>query len=262
MAQTSFLAFLRKLSLFLLLIFVATGAYLSQLRATDWEDTLWIAVYPINGDGSEKAATYIESLNYESFSKLDQFVQQEAERYGLDLSEPMRFDLGTPIYSQPPLPPQTGSVFDIAWWSLQLRYWASDSTESQTGPTPDVKIFVRYFDPESSPVLGHSVGLEKGLIGIVNAFAVKSQQGSNQFVILHEVMHTLGASDKYDRANQPVFPQGYAEPELQPTHPQRYAEIMGGRIPLSRSTATTPESLKQARIGMVTAMEINWLKQE
>jgi hypothetical protein len=40
--------------------------------------------------------------------------------------------------------------------------------------------------------------------------------------------------------------------------PQAYAEIMAGRVPLSRTDADMPGSLNEALIGNKTAREINW----
>jgi hypothetical protein len=260
MAKGNFLVFLRKLSLFLLLIFVALGSYLSRVNATNWEDSLWVAVYPINGDGSEVTERYIDTLTDDQFADIEQFMMNEAERFALPLEKPLRIDLGQAIEEQPPLPPTTQSFFDIAIWSLKLRYWASEATSKQTGPTPDVRIFLRLFDPATAPALSHSVGLKEGMIGIVNGYAKPSMEGSNSFVVLHEVFHTLGATDKYDRNNQPVFPDGFAEPELRPLYPQRYAELMGGRIVLNDSSAEIPSSLRQVRVGELSASEINWLQ--
>ena len=79
-----------------------------------------------------------------------------------------------------------------------------------------------------------------------------------QVVITHELMHTLGASDKYDAANLPLHPQGFAEPERRPLYPQRAAEIMGGRIPLAPGRARMPNSLGEVLVGGYTAAEINW----
>ena len=57
-------------------------------------------------------------------------------------------------------------------------------------------------------------GLQKGLIGVVNAFASDEQAAQNNVVIAHELLHTVGATDKYDpRTNQPSHPDGYAEPD-------------------------------------------------
>jgi len=78
---------------------------------------------------------------------------------------------------------------------------------------------------------------------------------------LHEVLHTLGATDKYNLANDlPIYPDGFAEPDLKPLYPQRFAEVMGGRIPQSNTTANMPDHIKYAFIGPATAAEIGWLK--
>jgi hypothetical protein len=81
----------------------------------------------------------------------------------------------------------------------------------------------------------------------------------NNIVITHEFLHTLGASDKYDFANnQPVYPEGYAIPEQLPLFPQHFAEIMAGRIPVSQRAAEMPNGLNEMLIGNKTAQEINF----
>ena len=116
----------------------------------------------------------------------------------------------------------------------------------------------KFFQQGKRFVLTATVQVEGGLIGIINAFADNSYRGSNQVVIIHELMHTLGATDKYNRANMPIYPEGYAEPYRQPLYPQRQAEIMGGRIPLSERQARMPQKLAEVMVGVFTAAEINW----
>jgi hypothetical protein len=129
------------------------------------------------------------------------------------------------------------------------------------GRSPDVRLFVIYYDPKRNDTLEHSLGLEKGRIGVVNAFASSTLAGSNNVVIAHELLHTLGATDKYDaRTAQPRFPDGYARPDAKPRYPQRFAEIMGGRIPISASESAIAPSLNATVVGEATAREINWLK--
>jgi len=121
-----------------------------------------------------------------------------------------------------------------------------------------VRIFVRYHSPEIEVVLENSVGLQKGMVGIVNAYASRRHAGTNNVIIAHEFLHTLGATDKYNPANGlPEYPMGYAEPERTPLYPQRYAEIMGGRIALSNDDAMIPKNLKYVVIGDDTATEIH-----
>jgi hypothetical protein len=176
------------------------------------------------------------------------------------LSDPIDAFLAPQIAARPPAPPFGGSVVKIMLWSLELRYWAWRH-DTHAGPKPDVRLFVVYFDPAKSHTLGHSTGLQKGMLGIVNAFASAAYEGSNAVVITHELLHTFGATDKYDaRTNAPRFPDGYADPDARPLHPQRRGEIMAGRIPVSDTHAEIPRNLGRVVIGERTAREINWVK--
>jgi len=253
------LALLRKGILIYILILVAVGHWLTTQRSTRWDRPLSVAVYPINGDGSEKSAQYIKSLDWDSFKVIDQFMSEEAKHYGVLLNEPVHTMLAEPIEDQPPAPPQGGNVLQIMLWSLKLRYWSWAVDRGPDAPSSDVEIFVRYFDPDTNPRLAHSLGLQKGLIGVVNAFASPQQAGSNKVIIAHELLHTLGATDKYDPATgQPIYPSGYAEPQATPQLPQKLAELMAGRIPISSTNSQMPDSLDEVIIGAVTGQEIRW----
>ena len=139
-----------------------------------------------------------------------------------------------------------------------MRWWAFHNTDSD-GYSTQVNMFLQYFDPAQTKRLGHSTGLQKGLIGRVKVFASQEMAKQNNVVITHEFLHTLGATDKYDLTNnQPRYPEGYAYPDLQPVVPQRIAEIMAGRMPVSQYEAVIPESLDDVVIGNKTAIEINW----
>jgi hypothetical protein len=253
------LTLLRKGILVYVLILVAVGHWLTTQRSTSWDRPLSVAVYPINGDGSQRSAQYIEDLEWDAFKSIDRFLVEEAEHYGVQIGEPVHTVLAERIVSQPPAPPQGGNALQIMLWSLKLRYWSWSVDRGADPPSSDVEIFVRYFDPEATPRLAHSLGLQKGLIGVVNAFADPRQAGSNKVIIAHELLHTLGASDKYDPATgQPIFPYGYAEPDANPALPQELAELMAGRIPVSSAESQIPHSLEQVVIGARTAEEIRW----
>jgi len=142
--------------------------------------------------------------------------------------------------------------------SVTLRYWRP-SSDTYEGPTPDVRMFVLYFNPQVHKELDHSLGLEKGLIGVVNAFAGREKEAKNNVVIAHEMLHTVGATDKYDLAtNQPVYPEGYAKPDKKPLFPQEKAEIMACSIPLSETKTVMPGGLMNTVIGKKTAREVNY----
>jgi hypothetical protein len=248
--------------LVLILINVAVGTWLTRVRSTSWEHPLRVMMFPINADGSPATAAYIAALRKEAFQPIAEFVRSEGQRYGVSTYAPVDVYLGAEISGRPPDPPFGGNALQVALWSLQMRYWAWRNADFD-GPAPDVRIFVLYHDPEEVTRVAHSLGLQKGLIGVVNAFASEEQAAQNNVIIAHELLHTVGATDKYDTAsggNLPAYPHGYAEPDKDPLLPQEYAEIMGGRIPLSQREAEIPESLDQVLVGAATAREINWLK--
>ncbi len=247
-----------------ILLNVALGAWLAKARSTDWDKPLKVVIYGINGDGSTVSQAYIDQIKSKDhedteafFADIEAFFAREAKRHGLSLSNPVDVVFAGEIKALPPRPPAGGSGLSIVLWSLKLRYWAARNNDY---PYPqNVQMYVLFFDPERSPRLAHSLGLQKGLIGVVNAFASKTMKQQNHVVIAHELLHTVGASDKYDAvSNQPLFPAGYADPEQRPRYPQRRAEIMAGRMATSAASFRDAQRLKEVVIGEATAREIKW----
>jgi len=250
---------LRILALLFILLVVAGDAWLSTSRSTDWNDSLWVVLYPINASDDIAVAEYLAQLQAASFAPIEDFITGQAGAYGLGNNKLVSVRLGPEVRSLPPDPPQNRNIPGVMWWSLKLRLWALRAGWGQDGPPADVRIYVIYYNDRYLPRLDHSLGLQKGLLGIVHAYAGRSHAAGNNFIIAHELLHTLGASDKYDMAdNQPVYPAGYAEPDKLPLYPQEKAEIMGGRIPLGADRSDIPASLQRAMIGRETAREIKW----
>jgi len=247
---------LRIFILLLILLIVAVDNWATRMRVTDWSHTLRVVIYPINGDGSEIVEQYIKALEQADFDAIESFFTEELLSYNISLEEPINIALSKPVEEHPPELPVKRNWLDIVFWSLKLRYWAFQRDEYQ-GPKPEIQLFALYFDPRITSRVNHSTGLEKGQIAVINLYADKKHRGTNQFVITHELLHTLGATDKYDlSSNNPAFPHGYAEPELQPLYPQEFAEVMGGRIPQTPDTSKTPSSLDEVILGTQTAREI------
>lgn len=255
----------RRLRIFILLFILATvvlSNWRAKVRVADWRYPLRVAVYPINGDQSAATQAYIYQLKVNAFEPVADYLDEESKRYNLLMSygKPISLVLAPEVNSQPPAPPPGGNILQNILWSLQFRYWAYRADNS-TGARPHIRLFVRFFDPATHEVVPNSVGLEQGMMAIVNNYASKKFEARNNVVITHELLHTVGAQDKYDpRTNQPLHPHGYAEPDAEQLYPQRWAEIMGGRIPLSPNTATMPRGLNETLIGDQTAHEIHWLK--
>ena len=249
---------LRIIILLFILAGVAAGTWRSRTSSVEWKYDLPVNIYPINGDGSENVKQYLRTLTANDFKQIKTFMREEANRYDRTANAAIDIKLGEIIDAVPPAPPKNGSALEVIAWSLKMRWWAYRNADT-TGPDPQVKMFLVYFDPAQNDRLDHSTGLQKGLIGRVNVFASSGMARKNNVIITHEFLHTLGATDKYDLiTNQPLHPDGYAIPDQQPLLPQRYAEIMGGRIPISQTEAIIPESLNDVLIGSLTAKEINW----
>ncbi|MGI9304991.1 MAG: hypothetical protein ACR2RB_20145 [Gammaproteobacteria bacterium] len=250
----------RIMTLLYVLLLVAGGAWLAGSRSTSWEKPLRVTLYPIAGDASEATRSYLQRLQPDFFVEIDEFFALHAARYGVALAQPVRISLGPEVKELPPAPPTGGNPLAVMLWSLNLR-WFSNFAPEDDETYPMVRIFVVYYDPELSPQLTHSLGLRKGLVGVVNAFATRRMTGSNAVLIAHELLHTLGAADRYDpRTALPTYPAGYAEPDRSPLYPQRFAEIMGGRVPLAPDRAAIPRRLNRVVIGPLTAREIRWTR--
>ena len=66
--------------LLFILFLVGANAYLTQQRITDWDQSLAVAIYPINADGSPFTEDYITSLAPEVFKPVEQFLQNEGKQ--------------------------------------------------------------------------------------------------------------------------------------------------------------------------------------
>lgn len=251
---------LRKLRIALLLgvlAALALGLWSERVRLASWRDPVWVAVYPINADSDADVAAHIGRLAERDFAPIEDYLERQARAHGLALDRPVEVKLAPPVATRPPTPPADGDTLAVMLWSLHMRYWAWRH-DTYAGPE-EIRLFVLYHAPRSGRRLAHSLGLEKARLGVVNAFGADEYRGRNRVVIAHELMHTLGASDKYDAVTgQPIHPEGYAEPLRVPRYPQPRAELMGARIPVAPGESRMPRSLGETVIGPDSAAEIGW----
>jgi len=250
----------RILVLLAVLLLVAVTTCEDRVRTTGWRSPLYVAIYPIAADDSAVTRAYLAGLDAQRFEPIDAFFRREAHRYGVGIDDPVKTRLRPALAERPPQRAPDASVPATILWSLRLRYWAW-RVSARTADPEDIRMFVLYHDPALTPVVPHSLGLPQGLIGVVYAFAAPEMNGANDVVIAHELLHTLGATDKYDpKTDAPSFPDGYADPRQRPLYPQRAAELMAGRRMLSPARWEQPRDLDEVLIGTATALEIRWLK--
>jgi hypothetical protein len=251
--------FIRIAILLTILLVVAGNQFLTGSRFSSWEKPLWISIYPVLADPGADIRRYAENLKPDSFREIGVFIKQQAARHGRKLENPVVIQVARPLTNLPPELPAESSGLRVALWSLKMRWW-SFRNGGQDGLAPDdIRMFVLYQKRKSNGPLERSVGIQNGSYGVVNAVASRQMAARNRIVITHELLHILGASDKYDLyTGQPIAPDGLANPGQSPLYPQDRAEIMGGRIATSATRWRRPATLKSCVIGAKTAAEISW----
>jgi len=253
---------LRVIVLLIILLIVYQQTALQKRLTQSWNVTLEVTIYPINADGSKSSEEYLNNLEEKSFDNMSKFLSQQSQVYDLWTDEPVNFSLDKSVFDLPPEKPDGSSILENISWSLKFRNWSRKHKKNGEKLT-QVRIYLLLHDPKTNPQLPHSAGLQKGLIGVVYAYADKQYAKQNDIVTVHELLHTLGATDKYDlTTGQPIFPIGYANPKKSPLHPQSRTEIMGGQRPISNSVSEMPNSFAKIIIGKSTAEEIGWLNPE
>lgn len=244
----------------LVLVIVAGQALIDRLDTTSWKRTVYVGAFPADADGSPVTRAYLAQLDQEKINGVAEFVTSEAKRYGVNIDDPIELRLYPTVASAPPALEPGASVITRILWSLRLRYYRHRMLAG-ISPRPQIALFLVYHDPALASTLPHSAGLQRGLTGVVNLFASRSQEAQNRIVMAHELLHTFGATDHYDLATGlPNYPDGFADPRLVPLYPQPLAEIMAVKTPLSPTEARMPDSLQDERVGPATAREIGWFR--
>lgn len=250
------------LRVFILLLILATVVQQTFLDKADlaWKDNFYVALYPVNADGSDSVAQYIKTLSKDDFEEVESFFAEEGARYNLGMRRPIAVQLGEVVEQVPPPPPRNGNVLQTMLWSLSFRLFAWNNSPAVPVPS-EVRLYLLFYNPETHSTLAHSTALSRGRIGRVNLFADQFHAKQNLVITSHELLHALTATDKYDLSTGlPIYPNGYADPGKQPLYPQDFAELMGGYVPISESEKAIPKDLNQTLIGHQTAREIGWVK--
>ena len=248
----------KKIRMSILLIILVWAAVTTwQDYHPNWQRPIFVLLHPINADGDAKTAAYLQQLSMQEYLELAPYLQAMSKRYRAPIQ--VYFQLGRELQQAPPVLPQQGAWLSYMLWSLKFRFYAWRQHQSSDG-SPSVTLYLNYQQGHAGQPLPHSTALQKGRIGVVHLFATTRQREQNQIMILHELLHAFGASDKYDLlTGEPIYPHGYAAPEQRPLYPQQKAELMAVRIPASTQSSKMAQNLKSTVIQMRTAQELGWI---
>ena len=242
--------------------YAAHDVYVRRAR-TDWQRTLLVAVVVLE----------VEPVDQQALSDfgarlpvLQEKLALEAQRYRPELAEPFEFQLFGPIeVREPPPEPSGTSFFELSAHAYrQWRYLRRiDEHAGVATRAYDGRLYVTVRRPkDKGKTLVEGFSEDGGRIGTVSVDLDDDMVDLALFVVAHELLHTLGATDKYDARGHVVVPYGLADPELQPLYPQTHVEIMARNRPLALGKEVTPDSLEELRVGTKTAREIGWLAAE
>lgn len=251
---------LRIIALLLILATVAQQAWVARARVAAWQDTLYVGLYPIAADSAEATRQYVAALRPEGFAGIEAYfrVRGEAPR-------PATFAAG--LHPRGAAASRTAAAGAAQRQCVRSR--ALEPADALVGLAPRPH---RRPQAGGAPLRAVPRSRAQSPAGAFDRPRTRHargdprlrQPGHGRFQPDDRrppLLHTLGATDKYDPAtNLPRFPEGYAEPEREPRHPQEFAEIMGGRIPLAPTRAEIPRSLADTLVGPETAREIGWLR--
>jgi len=250
---------MRVVLLLSVLFVILVSTWMTEKRMSAWERPILVTIYPIVADDTPATRKFVDRLDVRAFEEINRFMAEQSGPYGFTVTPAFRFQVAR---SSEELPPPVPSQFEpaaIGWWSLKMRWWAWMRDLDDNLVSPDIQMFVLYHSLNSNHEMSISVGMRKGRYGLVKAYAMDSMNANNLIIFTHEMLHVLGATDKYVlTSGEPIFPGGYADPDRRPLFPQLRAEIMGGRIPVNAFSSTTPDSLDQCKIGRQTAEEIGF----
>ena len=230
-----------------------------RLARADWERRLQVGLVLLSPGGDVDAERWRAAA-----TALDARLDAEMARwrgpgkgaFQITVLGPVRWDGALP------LSPPGSSPLERARHAIRVFRTIRDIDRASGGTVGgfDLRIFFL-----CAPLPDGQLGFAEGA-GAVNgevAFVRGSCDGDLSLSLLtigHELLHTVGASDRYDAQGHAREPDGLADPARVPLYPQVHAEWMVGEVPLGPGRGRLPESLEELRIGEATAREIGWIE--
>jgi hypothetical protein len=225
----------------------------------DWGRTLTVAVVivrrgPVDGDALASLRTGVGALEERLGDEYARYRSRSVRPFTLQAFGPIEVAEGPPT-------PAGATLYDLGRYTFRLWQYLR-RIDALAGPLhADMTIYLITHVPKyDERTLIEGTSQQGGRVGIVEVELGPKMVDFALFVTAHELMHTLGATDKYDPIGRTLIPTGLAEPTLSPLYPQRYAEVMARNVVLSETNERPPNSLDELRVGAITAREIGWLR--
>ena len=172
---------------------------------------------------------------------LEDRLSAELNRYRPGAPHPFRFELVGPIDgSTPPAAPSSDGLVDLAKYTFALSRYVKDidARARIDEARYDVRIYLALRAPRQAlRTLAEGRSEQGGRIGVVEVEIDDQAEGAHLplVVVAHELMHTLGATDKYDASGRTaafvltIAPQGgvVAAQECRLPRPRRHARCLG-----------------------------------
>jgi hypothetical protein len=239
----------------------AASVRLRRDHRRQWTRPLDVGVLVLAPGGVPRAK--IDALE-QGLPRLERFLDRESARYRESPSNPVRLTLlgAAGVDEAWPVPPEGGGLLARALHAWRLRRWLAAAHRSAGVPAGgfDARLYL-LLEP-APPGRAHrveGVGAAGGEVGLVTAELDGATLDLALTALAHELLHCLGATDKYDADGHALEPDGLVEPDRAPRYPQPAAELMAGEVPTAPGAGRVPDTLDEVRIGAQTAAEIGWI---
>lgn len=223
-----------------------------------WKRPIQVGIVLLAPDGAVDAEAWRQGA-----ARLCDRLAEEMRRHRGPGPVPFEIAVAGPVPWSGTLPfaPASASPIDRTWHALEV--WRTirriDAAAGGAVGGFDVRVFL-LADSRGNQEVGFAEGsgAHHGEVAFVRGSAGGDLTIPLQ-VVGHELLHTVGATDKYDGAGHAVEPDGLADPGRVPRYPQDHAEWMVGEVAVGPGRGRLPATLDEMRVGDATAREIGWI---
>jgi hypothetical protein len=230
----------------------------SRSARRDWQRPLEIALILLERGAVDRDALASFQARVPT---LERVLTREFIRHGGHY-QPFRFQRfgPVPVREAPPSAARDPGLFEPLRIAYELfRFARRCDRASGLAGSYDGKIYVVLSPPESARrALVEGLGQAGGRIAVTALELSQDSVDFGLFVVTHELLHLLGAADRYAPDGNAIVPDGLGDPQREPLYPQDSVEVMArGRV-LEPGHEVPPSDLDELRVGATTAAEIGW----